>query len=362
MSENNLKNRMAKLSPLTSWQMKPGKTDQKINKIKTEPSHVSMAWFFYACPFFYLTALMYFYLKKENTNKLEVLLFLKTGGETGKMPNFFWYGLLIVASLVIFICTLRIAKNKKIVALYTFLSGLIYIFEYVVLVLFNSYTYYPNVLKNSFFDSNVGAIASNAFAVPMAAVFIAAVKPVWKWFLFFVGIFLIIESLFLYLGIFTHNWWRLPYTGIGIAILFYIAIKWYSKLKGNLTAAVRFPTLYFSCITLLGTAVFILSTFLELYHYKIGLFENGARDHIAFATPYFMFISFILTFLVNFNIKWLWKTITLVLMVVCDYLLLQYGILELSSFWSIWYFIILRFFVLVLLTFLNQYFLKLESK
>lgn len=271
-----------------------------------------------------------------------------------QMPNAFWYGVLIAASIIIIIFTLHKTKDKKVIALYTFISGLIYCFEYVVLILFNSYVYYPHLLKNAYFDSLVGAIVSNAFAVPMSAVFIAAVKPKWKWILFITLIFLMIESWFLKIEIYSHNWWRLLYTAMGLICCFLISVKWYSKLTAKITWVVRFITIYFSGILIQSSIVFILVALLDLYHYEIGWFENESQDHIAFVTAYIMFLSSILSSLATFELKWLWKIIILIPTLLFDYLLFWFGILNLSAGWSLWYFIFIRLFFLVLLVSIND--------
>jgi hypothetical protein len=283
-------------------------------------------------------------------------------GNEKKMPNVYWYVLLTALSIVIFLYTLQKAKNRKVIPLYTFLSGLTYLFEYNVLVIFNSYVYHPNVLKNAYFDNILGAVVSDAFSVPMAGALIGALNLSWKWIFFIVGIFLFIENLFLYSDIYTHFWWNLFYTGLGLIGCFSISKKWYFLLRENLTIFVRFFTLYCTGILLQATAAFVLVAFFDLYHYKIGWFKNATRDHVAFATAYILFLSLILTTLTAFHIKWPLKIIIILLTFPLDLLLLKLDILHISHEWSLGYFLLLRLGILILLVLFNYFFLKMDKK
>jgi hypothetical protein len=278
------------------------------------------------------------------------------------MPNIFWYGLLTAISIITFIFTLKKAKDRKVIALYTFLSGLTYLFEYVILVIFKSYVYHPNVLKNDYFDSILGAVVSDAFSVPMAGTLVGARKLSWKWMLFIVGILLIIEKCFLFINIYSHFWWNISYTAVGLIFCFSIAKIWYRKLLINLTIPVHFISMYFTCMLIQTSIAFILVAFFDLYHYKIGWFADGTRDHVAFTTAYIMFLSLILTSLVTIKIKWAWKIITILLTFPIDWLLWKNDILHISDKWSLWSFLTLRFGVIIFLVIFNDYIFNSSGK
>jgi hypothetical protein len=278
------------------------------------------------------------------------------------MPNVYWYVLLTSLSIVIFLYTLQKAKSRKVIPLYTFLSGFTYLFEYVVLVIFNSYVYHPNILKNAYFDNILGAVVSDAFSVPMAGALIGALNLSWKWIFFITGIFLFIENLFLYTDVYAHFWWNFFYTGLGLIGCFFIAKKWYFLLQENLTIFVRFFTLYCTVILLQATIVFVLVAFFGLYHYKIGWFENATRDHVAFATAYILFLSFILTILTAYHFKWAIKIVVILLTNPFDWLFLKLDIIQLSSGWSLGYFLLVRLGILILLALFDHFFLKMDEK
>lgn len=278
------------------------------------------------------------------------------------MPNVNFYILLTVLSTAIFIYTLQKARNKKVIVLYTFLSGLTYLFEYVVLVIFKSYVYHPNVLRNAYFDNLLGAIVSDAFSVPMAGTLIGALNLSWKWILFIIGIFLFIENWFLYLNIYTHFWWNLFYTALGLIGCFFVAKKWYYLLQRKLSMFVRLFTLYCTSILVQSSTAFILVAIFNLYHYQIGWFENGTRDHVAFAVAYILFLSLLLTLLAAFHFKWVLKIIIISLTIPLDWFLLKLDILHLSYGWPLWCFLPLRMGILILLVLFNHFFLKTDGK
>jgi hypothetical protein len=208
----------------------------------------------------------------------------------------------------------------------------------------------------------LGAVVSDAFSVPMAGALVGALKLSWKWILFITGIFLLIENLFLHADVYAHFWWNLFYTGIGLIGYFFIAKKWYSLLKENLTMLVRFITLYCTSILLQATVAFILVSFFNLYHYHIGWFENETRDHVAFATAYILFLSLILTSLAAFHFKWFWKIMIILLTMPVDLLLLKLDILQISDGWTLGYFLLLRLCILIILVLFNHFFLKTDGK
>lgn len=63
------------------------------------------------------------------------------------MPKYILYLVLILISIMLFIVSWRKAANKKLIIFYLCLAGLVYYFEFVVLVVLKSYEYVPDYLK-----------------------------------------------------------------------------------------------------------------------------------------------------------------------------------------------------------------------
>ncbi|GAA0330135.1 hypothetical protein GCM10008967_20800 [Bacillus carboniphilus] len=239
--------------------------------------------------------------------------------------------------------------------LYTFLAGITYLLEYVILVFFNSYVYYPEILKNQYLDSILGSISSNAIAVPMTGTYIGAFRLGWKWVLICTGIIIAIEEWFLHIDIYSHNWWKTYLTAIGLIIFFNIAKRWYSLLLNNNFAWTRYISLYFTCVLIQASLVFFIYTFWGPYHYEVEWFSHNTRDHIAFATAYIFVLSFVLTYLAYHQMKWIWRIVTILLTIPINGILLKIGILHMSKDWSLWHFFFLRVLILAILVGFNNY-------
>lgn len=278
------------------------------------------------------------------------------------MSGLFWYLLITFISLTIFLYTLIKIKDKKIIAVYTFLAGIVYLFEYVVLILLKSYLYKPGLLKDAYFDSILGSIASNAFSVPMLGTFVAAFQLKWPWIVLIIGLFYLVEEFFLYINIYQHFWWRTPFTAIGLFLFFSIAKKWFLHLKGSMPNPIRFLTLYFTNVLIQATFVYVIVAFFGMYHYEIGWFHDKSRDHVAFSSVYIFALGLIFTAIIFFRFNWKWKAVIILATLFIDYFLLKNKILFQSPQWELGYFILLRFFIVGILQVFETFIVTPKNK
>src|SRR4051812_12531846 len=102
--------------------------------------------------------------------------------------NSYWYlGLGILSILLLIYVYIKI-RITRCLLLFTTMVGFGYLIEAVIYNFGNSYEYYPKLLKHdSIYDSNMGAIASNALALPVVATFIATLRKNWLCILFFIS-------------------------------------------------------------------------------------------------------------------------------------------------------------------------------
>lgn len=274
------------------------------------------------------------------------------------MTSAFWYGLLCLLSSGVFGYTLYKRRNQKVFALYLFVAGITYLFEYIVLVLCNAYVYLPKILTDSYFDNILGAVISDAFTIPMSASFVGAFQLNWLWTSVITIIIVGIEELFLKLHIYQHYWWKTSYTGLGVLLAFFMSKKLAIKLKNAPTRFVRGLTLYLTSLFVQANLVFILVAFFHSYFYKIGWFENPTRDHVSFSTAFILLLGLIMVFIVVSKISWIWKITLLLATSFFDIVLYQLNILHLSANWSIGYFLILRLIIIGMLMLTNRFVLK----
>lgn len=144
------------------------------------------------------------------------------------------YPYIIMGSIHIFLLVYSFYKSKdrkKHIVLLLNYAGFAYIFEYIVVALFDGYIYRPKFFNQKNVDKIVGAIWSQFFYVPVSALFITVMKYGWKIKLVFSLYFILIERLFISMGIYKNKWWRTRYTFTGILISFFFNDKWYEQLN-----------------------------------------------------------------------------------------------------------------------------------
>ncbi len=146
------------------------------------------------------------------------------------------YPYIILGSIHIFLLVYSFYKSKdrkKHIVLLLNFAGFAYIFEYIVVALFDGYIYKPKFFNQKNVDKIIGAIWSQFFYVPVSALFITVMKFGWKIKLLFSFYFFLIERLFISMGIYKNKWWRTRYTFIGVLISFFINDKWNEQLNKN---------------------------------------------------------------------------------------------------------------------------------
>lgn len=266
-----------------------------------------------------------------------------------------WYFSLIILSTLLFVFAMWRKRDIKLVILFLSTIGLIYLVEYFVLILFNSYVYNPGILHNQYYDNIMGAVVSNAFAIPMTAVFITAFRLNVIAKFAFVGALIGVEAFFVYKGIYHHIWWDYLYTGIGIFITFIITQKWYRLIINYpLKKSVEFITLFFSNIAIQITIAFILYGIMGFYSYSIDWFSNPNRNTVAFSTLYLFILSFVFAGLIVIRSSFKWMIVAFLMMSVIDFVLLKMHILHLSTHWFLIYTFLIRIMILLIIIAISQ--------
>lgn len=273
------------------------------------------------------------------------------------MKNAYYYIFLCIISTIFFIYSLVKKKDKRLIAYYFFIAGLTYLLEYFTLVLFNGYDYYPGVLKNQYFDNILGAVCSDAFTIPMIAVFVAAFRLSFGKVILISVIITLVEILFVKIKIYEQHWWRYYYTLLGAIIVYYFGPIWFSMLKYKISAAVRFITLFLGNLLIQNSLVFIVSGILGMYFYKLQWFANPYRSHVAFASFYIILITLLFVSTVVLKLKWYWASIAVLLPSITDIILFRMNVLVLSDKWNLLSFVVLRVLIFISIHLFDRYIL-----
>ncbi|MBS2968526.1 hypothetical protein J9317_07115 [Metabacillus sp. KIGAM252] len=234
------------------------------------------------------------------------------------MPNMFWYLLLLVFSIGLFaVCLIK--DKRSFLPLWLFNSGLAYLFELIVYVVYNCYLYKPNVFHDSFIDSTFGSIFSQGLSVPIAAAFGSIYKIKARYVIVFALSFSLVEVLFLKLDVYELNWWRTSYTFLFIPVLFYISKAWYSLLKKEDRIVIIF-TKYICMITISITVTWLLYALQPTVIFQTGLFAESSRDHTFANAIYSIGISVLYT-AAAFSRKFIWKILYFFIILLADSIL-----------------------------------------
>jgi hypothetical protein len=227
--------------------------------------------------------------------------------------------------------------------------GLGFVIEAVIYNFLHSYQYYPKFIKhNTFYDSNMGAIASNVFALPVVAVFITTFRKNWLWILFFVALFACIELLFLKLGLYSHNWWRIGYTAIGLPFYFYMAKFLYQKILLPMKGITHSIILFLILGPISGNLHISPIMFFGSRHYLPGWFEDPAEDTTAFAALFYLCacVFYVVVAKVKWKSEWMKYVLTALSMWFSNFILKKVGILHSYVWWDLWYYILISIVIL----------------
>lgn len=264
-------------------------------------------------------------------NKLNVELCFGKGPMSNSTPYFILGTISILAILPLF---LHKRAAWPLILLFSF-SGMIYVFEFYIFVLHNSYRYFPHIVDISYYDNVIGAVVSNLLTVPVAATYISVYKLNWKWIVSFAFIYGGIESLFLRLDVYEHHWWKTPYTIIALLIFFRFAREWLVWLSGR-NRAIRFVALDMFTYSVVATIVFTLALS-GIRIFKFGHFDDPYRDDIFFSAIYSFFKAFVLTVGVTASHRLWSRAASLLVIFVAQLVLMRLGIINVMiPLWQYW--------------------------
>ncbi|MHB1314702.1 MAG: hypothetical protein ACYCX2_04360 [Christensenellales bacterium] len=253
--------------------------------------------------------------------------------------NTIWYIALSATSIAaIVIIFIKTPARKKTFAFYFAVLGFTYCIEISLLLILDAYTYYPMIVEEEFFDAVLGNIFSQA-SVSSSAVLICVLHLSNWWLAGFAAAYFLIDILFSRLGIYVHYWYRSIYTLAGFLVYGGIVKYWYKKIFNFPSKRIYYPTLVLSIFAITGN---ILGTALKLLGIRIfqsGLVSDPSRDHTITALIYGPIMTILSIALYKWKIHRSQKALVFLLLLICQYGLVQSGIIVVEPGW--WVFVIL---------------------
>lgn len=275
--------------------------------------------------------------------------------------NSYWYIGLVILSILLLIFIFVKTKNPRILMHFIAIVGLGFMIEAVIYNLLDSYRYYPKIFKhNPYYDSNMGAVASNAFALPAVATFVSVFRTNWIWMLFFVILIHWIEWFFLKLHIYSHNWWNSWFTSFGLPFYFITAKILYQKLLKPMKGFLHSLTLFLIVGPFSGMFHIMPIMVFSNRYYQLGLFEDRYQDTTAFAAIYYLSASFIYVLMtkIQWRAAWMKYVTTVIFFAIVTFLLKIVGILHSQVWWDPWYYTCLPIILLAITQSISKHLYK----
>ncbi|ADU28741.1 hypothetical protein [Evansella cellulosilytica] len=217
------------------------------------------------------------------------------------MRNRIYFLTLHFSSLLLFFFIIRNSppKYKRFIApLFISNIGLNYIFEFFVLLIFRGYRYYPNLLKNKYFDNVVGANASQLFVLPTTGLFLTIFHLRKRWSLLFALMLTLVDKLFVEKRLYKHYWWKTGYTPIGVLIFYFIANKWKEQIIDKDHRLFKIFTVYLTNFVAYSTLNFYHVALFKTCLFNIKIFKNFYRSHVVLSTIYSAFCAILFTIII----------------------------------------------------------------
>lgn len=280
------------------------------------------------------------------------------------MYNSFWYFALLLSSSILFCFIIVKKRNTQTLFLYLTMVGYGYIIETTIFNFLGSYDYDPNIIKHdSFYDSELGAFFSNALSLPITATLIATFRLNWLWIVFFSGYFVGVEWLFLKLHIYTHHWWRLEYTGLGLPVYYVLAKIFYKWILLPARGFRHNLMLYLITGSICASAHILPMLFFMNRFYRPGWFENVGRDSIAFSAIYYLCVSLLYCVIVRINWKTMWikYILTGLFIYTVNKVLIKIEILHSLVWWDQMYYVSLAICLIALVNIIDKRLSKLHE-
>jgi hypothetical protein len=280
------------------------------------------------------------------------------------MAGILWYYALAILGVGLGVfATYKKRKETRIstfIVFYLFATSITWLAEFVVLGLFNSYAYKPGVFKDMWAEDILGHLLTNSTLWPGTATLVSAYNLGYGWMVLLTGGYLVIEYLFMRLGIYEQHWWRFYMTAITVFLFFLISKYWFKIIHQRPYGLPRWITFYFIAFVLIHLPFPLLSIF-EKEHYMVPIFKDLYRSSAIFSLLYQLIESFLLVYFVCVLKKWYWKLMPFIIAIGVESILTKLRITIFLNGWNLFYTLLLSFLFLAAFILLEKYGLATDS-
>ncbi|TWD99367.1 hypothetical protein FB550_1072 [Neobacillus bataviensis] len=259
------------------------------------------------------------------------------------MPNIYWYYGLIVIGAVITVYT--VYKKRSIADLFSyflFVTAWSWIGEAVILFLLNGYAYKPGLYSDPFAENILGHIIANSALWSSTAICVMYFQLSYRWIGLISIVFMLIEVVFLKVGVYNHHWWHTYMTGIVTFIFMAAMKKWYSIVNRKRHKSPRIIIFWTIAWIILQTPTSILML-LGKQFFHVNWVENIYRDSTLFSGfLYHVLMAVIVIFFIYIPKKGYWRVVPFFVLLLGDVFLMNMKILVFHDDWKLSYLICIR--------------------
>ena len=222
--------------------------------------------------------------------------------------NTIWYIILGITTMLVMMYILyRTEHRGKMFAFYLTASGVVFVVEAIIFLFFKAYNYYPLLVPGSTLHDGLAGNLFSQFSVASTALLLSVFNLHYRYYILFGVVYGIIEELFLFLGIYQHNWYQTWMTIVLFPIYTYVVKRLYIRAKSKLT-----PFLYYVYMFL---GLWALHFGITVWPFLILGYQNftpyvfsDPTSNMAFLT----IIDYILLYSIMYCIyikspKWIWQ-------------------------------------------------------
>lgn len=171
--------------------------------------------------------------------------------------NTIWFLLLFITSIISTVLILHKANNPRFAFAFLFSTiGISFVFEAILVLGLNAYSYYPKIFQDSYLDIIFGNYFSQ-ISVSTTSLLLAIYNLSYIWYVFLGIVYFLIEVAFIKLGIYEHFWYKSIYTFFGFVIFSFLTKKLYVSAKNSTNRFINYISLYFSIASFSTFTIFL---------------------------------------------------------------------------------------------------------
>lgn len=245
-----------------------------------------------------------------------------------------WYLLLAITTVFELILVLSRAESRKTVAaLYFSVSGMAFSIEAVICCFLKAYTYSPMIFPQSPFDDWLAGNLFSQFSISATALLIAILRLKHYWsFLIALG-YGLVEELFLYLGIYAHNWYRTWMTEIGITVFFRVTGRIYIDSLKSISLARRYAYIFFGLFTLHMPTIIWTFKLSGIQTFSYSILKDAVSSYSLLALINLFVLANTIMIIHILRFKWHWKASVILALYIAYYIMFKLDLIYIKEGW-----------------------------